>query len=119
MKNSVNLIGRIGKDAEVKNLENGKTVINFSLATTETYKDRDGDKKENTEWHQCEMWVSENSTLGQYLNKGVLISVDGKIKNDKYEKEVGGETVTIPTSKIVVDELLLLSSSTKSEDEGA
>ncbi|MFZ1806367.1 MAG: single-stranded DNA-binding protein [Cyclobacteriaceae bacterium] len=109
MKNTVSLIGRIGKEVKT-NSHKDKKVTNFSLATSETYKDREtGEKKEVTEWHKIVMWGNEN--VIPYLTSGTLISVEGKIKYGSYDKDVKGEKVAIPTTEIEIepDKLILLS----------
>jgi single-strand DNA-binding protein len=117
MKNFVSLIGRIGKEVKT-NTHNDKKVTNFSLATTEVYKDKAGEKKENTTWHKCVMWGNEN--VLPYLHTGTLISVDGKIKHSTYEKDVNGTKVEWPVTEIEIEpsSLILLPSNKKDEKEG-
>jgi single-strand DNA-binding protein len=87
--NKVILIGNLGKDPEVRYLENGSVVANVSLATTESYKDRNGNKVESTEWHDLEMWDGLAKIAEQYLNKGKTIYVEGKIKSDTWQDDQG------------------------------
>jgi single-strand DNA-binding protein len=87
--NKVILIGNLGKDPEVRHLENGAVVANVTLATTETYKDRSGNKVENTEWHDLEMWDGLAKIAEQYLKKGRSVYVEGKIKSDTWQDEQG------------------------------
>lgn len=87
--NKVILIGNLGKDPEVRYLENGKAVANVTLATTEKYKDREGNQVENTEWHDLEMWDGLAKIAEQYLQKGKSIYVEGKIKTDSWQDEQG------------------------------
>lgn len=87
--NKVILIGNLGKDPEVRYLENGKAVANVTLATTERYKDREGNQVENTEWHDLEMWDGLAKIAEQYLQKGKSIYVEGKIKTDSWQDEQG------------------------------
>ena len=87
--NKVILIGNLGKDPEVRYLENGKAVANVTLATTERYKDREGNQVENTEWHDLEMWDGLAKIAEQYLSKGKSIYVEGKIKTDSWQDEQG------------------------------
>lgn len=84
MINKVTLLGRLGKDAEVKSFDNGNSVINFSLATSEIYKDKEGNKQEQTEWHNVAYFV-KNYSIAEYLKKGSLVYVDGQIKTRSYE----------------------------------
>lgn len=110
MKNAVSLIGNIGKDAQVREFESGKAVISFSLATSKSYKNAQGEKNTDTTWHDCEVWSKKGKTgLAEFLLAGKLVSVDGSIRHGSYEKEVGSETVSIPTTTIIVDDVLLLS----------
>ena len=87
--NKVILIGNLGKDPEVRHLDNGGVVANITLATTETYKDRNGNKVENTEWHDLEMWEGLAKIAEQYLSKGKSIYVEGKIKSDTWQDDQG------------------------------
>jgi len=87
--NKVILLGNLGRDPEVRHLENGSTVANISLATSETYKDKQGNKIENTEWHSLEMWKGLAKVAEQYLSQGDTIYVEGKIKTDKWQDEQG------------------------------
>lgn len=87
--NKVILLGNLGADPEVKHLEGDKVVANLRLATTETYKDRNGNRMENTEWHDLELWDGLARIAEQYLKKGSKIYVEGKIKNDTWQDEQG------------------------------
>ncbi|MCU0420504.1 MAG: single-stranded DNA-binding protein [Cyclobacteriaceae bacterium] len=104
--NKVILVGRLGKDPEVRNLENGATVANFSIATTETYKDKTtGERKENTEWHNIVLWRGLADIAAKYLHKGDLIYVEGKLRTRSWEKE----GVTRYTTEVVGDNMTMLS----------
>ncbi|GGF32769.1 single-stranded DNA-binding protein [Echinicola rosea] len=87
--NKVILVGNLGRDPEVKHLESGSVVANVTLATTEAYKDRSGNRVENTEWHDLEMWDGQAKVAEQYLRKGSQIFVEGKIKSDTWQDEQG------------------------------
>ncbi len=87
--NKVILIGNLGKDPEVRYLENGSVVANVTLATTESYKNRDGQRVDNTEWHDLEMWDGLAKIAEQYLNKGKSIYVEGRIKSDTWQDDQG------------------------------
>ena len=87
--NKVILVGNLGADPEVKYLEGDKVVANLSLATTEAYKDRSGNRVEQTEWHDLELWDQQARIAEQYLKKGSQIFVEGKIKSDKWVDENG------------------------------
>ena len=87
--NKVILVGNLGKDPEVRYLDNNKVVANLTLATTENYKDRNGNKVENTEWHDLELWDGLAKIDEQYLTKGKSIYVEGKIKTDSWQDDQG------------------------------
>lgn len=87
--NKVILVGNLGQDPEVKYLEGDKVVANLRLATTETYKDRNGNRVENTEWHDLELWDGQAKIAEQYLKKGSQIYVEGKIKSDTWQDDQG------------------------------
>ena len=105
--NKVILVGRLGKDPEVRNLENGATVANFTMATTETYKDRTtGERKEITEWHNVVLWRGLADIAAKYLHKGDQVYIEGKLRTRSWEKE----GVTRYTTEIVGDNMTLLGS---------
>ena len=87
MVNKVILVGNLGKDPEVKYLDADKVVATLALATSERYTDRNGNKVENTEWHNLELWDGLAKVAEKYLTKGSMIYVEGKIKTDSYEKD--------------------------------
>ena len=87
--NKVILIGNLGKEPEIRYLDNNKVVANLTLATTENYKVRNGNRVENTEWHDLELWDGLAKIAEQYLTKGKSIYVEGKIKTDSWKDEEG------------------------------
>lgn len=104
--NKVILVGNLGKDPEVRNLENGATVANFTMATTESYKDKTtGEKKDITEWHNIVLWRGLADTAAKYLHKGDMIYIEGKLRTRSWEKE----GVTRYTTEIVGDNMTMLS----------
>jgi len=104
--NKVILVGRLGKDPEVRNLENGASVANFTIATSETYKDKTtGDKKEITEWHNIVVWRGLADIAAKYLHKGDMIYIEGKLRTRSWEKE----GVTRYTTEVVGDNMTMLS----------
>lgn len=107
--NKVILIGRLGKDPEVRNLDNGAVVANFSIATSESYKDRTtGEKKEITEWHNIVLWRGLAEIAQKYLRKGDMVYIEGKLRTRSWEKE----GVTRYTTEIVADNMNMLSPKT-------
>lgn len=87
MVNKVILVGHLGKDPDVKYLDQNRAVANFTLATNERYTDRNGNKVEQTEWHNLEMWDGLAKVAEKYLHKGSLIYVEGKIKTEEWERD--------------------------------
>ena len=103
--NKVILVGRLGKEPEVRNLENGAIVANFSIATSETYKDRvTGEKKEITEWHNIVVWRGLAEITQKYVHKGDMVYIEGKLRTRSWEKE----GVTRYTTEIVADNMTML-----------
>ena len=111
MLNRVALIGRLGQDPDIRHMTNGECVANVSLATTESWKDKQGVKQESTEWHSLVMFRRLGEIAGEFRKKGSLIYVEGKIKTEKYEKN--GEDRY--STKIIVDEMKMLSGNNKAE----
>jgi single-strand DNA-binding protein len=90
MINKVILIGRLGKDPEVRSTPSGTTVTKFSVATDEKFTDRNGEKQERTEWHNIVAWGKLGEICGQYLRKGKLVYIDGSLRTDSWDdKETG------------------------------
>jgi single-strand DNA-binding protein len=90
--NKVTLIGRLGKDPEVRNFQNGGKVVNFSLATSERWKDRDGNQKEKTEWHNIAVTNEKLADIAErYLRKGSLVCLEGKLQTRKWQDQSGND----------------------------
>ena len=90
MINKVILVGRLGKDPEIRSTPGGQTVARFSLATDEKFTDRNGEKQERTEWHNIAAWGKLGEICGQFLRKGRLVYIEGSIRNDSWDdKETG------------------------------
>ena len=87
MINKVILVGHLGKDPEVRYLDQNRVVANVTLATNERYTDRNGNKVETTEWHNLEMWDGLAKVAEQYLKKGSLVYIEGKLKTEEWEKD--------------------------------
>jgi single-strand DNA-binding protein len=104
--NKVMLIGRLGKDPELKYTEKGTAYCNFSLATDESYKDESGNKVERTEWHNIVTWRKLAEICQQYLKKGSKIYCEGKLQTDSYEKE----GIKRYSTKIVMTDMSMLDS---------
>jgi single-strand DNA-binding protein len=104
MVNKVILIGRTGKDPEITTLKDGSKVARLTLATTEIYKDKNGNKAENTEWHNLSMWQGRAEFAEKYISKGQLLYVEGKLHYSNFEKD----GVKHYRTEIVVDSIKML-----------
>lgn len=105
LRNRVQLIGNLGKDPEIKNLESGKIVANFSMATSETYKNAKGTKVTDTQWHNLVAWGKTAEIIDQYLHKGSEVAVEGKLVHRSYDGKDGQKRYI---TEIVIDQLLML-----------
>ncbi len=90
MINKVTLIGNMGKDAVLKTFDNGSSVANFSLATSESYKDKSGEWQQKTEWHNIAVW-GNNAERAEKLTKGTTLYLEGKISTRKWQDKDGNE----------------------------
>ena len=105
MLNKVILIGRLGRDPEVRYMPNGEAVCNFSVATSEKYTDKNGQRQEATEWHNVTMYRKLAEIAGQYLKQGSQVYIEGKIKSRKYTDKNGVERTAYD---IIANELKML-----------
>ncbi len=103
--NKVQLIGRLGADAEIRETKTGKKVANFSLATNESYLDRDGNKVENTQWHRLTAWDKLAEVAEKHFKKGTQLAIEAKLMPNSYEDKEG---VKRYTTDIVVNEFMFL-----------
>lgn len=103
--NKAIIIGNVGRDPEVRYTTSGNAVANFSVATTERWKDHDGEQQERTEWHNVVFFGKVAEIAGEYVKKGRLVYVEGKLQTDKYTDKEGVERYT---TKIVGLNLQLL-----------
>ena len=105
--NSVQLIGNLGQDPEVKYMQSGDAVASFSLATSESWKDKaSGEPVEKTEWHRCVAWRKPAEIIGQYVKRGQKLYVEGKLQTRKWTDKDGQERYT---TEIQVSDFILLS----------
>lgn len=102
--NQITLLGRVGKDPDVKHLDSGSSVANFTLATSDIWKDKTGERKESTQWHNITCWGYIADNVEKYVQKGDQICVTGKLQYDQYVKDGMKHTI----AKIKVDQLVLL-----------
>ncbi len=106
LRNKVQLIGNLGKDPEIINLENGKKIAKFSLATNDSYKNAQGERVTQTHWHNLIAWNKTAEIVEKYITKGKEIAVEGKLTNRSWEDKDG---IKRYTTEVMVNELLMLS----------
>lgn len=110
LRNSVQLIGNLGADPEIRETQNGRKVANLSIATNETYKDANGKKVEDTQWHRVVVWGKTAEIAEKYLQKGKEVAIEGKLRHRSWEDKEGEKHYT---TEVVANELLLLSNGGK------
>ena len=113
--NKVILIGNLGSDPEVKYLPSGVPVTNFSLATSESWTDRNGERQERTEWHRLVLWRKLAEIAGQYLKKGSKLYVEGKLQTRSWDDQSGQKRYT---TEVVVNDMQMLDSRGESAEAG-
>jgi single-strand DNA-binding protein len=104
--NKVILIGNLGRDPEVRAFEGGRKVANFSVATSEVFKDKEGNRQERTEWHNVSVWGQQAETAEKYLRKGSKVYLEGKLRTREYEKD----NIKRYSTEIMVDNFTMLDS---------
>lgn len=104
LRNSVKLIGHLGQDPEIKELENGK-MARFTIATNESYKNKKGEKVENTEWHPVVAWGKTAEIAEKYLEKGKEVAVEGRLTHRSYDDKDG---VKKYITEVVINEFTML-----------
>jgi len=105
LRNKVQLIGNLGNDPEVINLESGKTLAKFSVATNESYKNANGEKITDTQWHNVVAWGKTATIAEKYLMKGKEVAIEGKLTSRSYETKEGEKRYV---TEVVCNELLML-----------
>ncbi len=110
LRNKVQLIGRLGQDPKFMTFEEGKSKVNFSLATNESYRDREGEKVERTQWHEVVAWGSLSEVVDQYLKKGSEVAIEGRLHYRTYDDQEGN---TRYVTEIVVKDFLMLDKKTQ------
>jgi single-strand DNA-binding protein len=103
--NKVTLIGNLGKDPEVQTLESGTKLVKFSLATTETFKDKSGNRQDQTEWHNVIVWQKLAEIAEKYLHKGSYIYLEGRIRTRTWDDKDGKKNYR---TEIVADTFMML-----------
>lgn len=105
--NKVILIGNLGKDPEVRYMPSGEAITNITLATTDTWKDKSGEKQERTEWHRVAFFGKLAEIAGEYLKKGSPVYVEGRLQTRKWQDKEGNDRYT---TEIVADRMQMLGS---------
>ena len=113
--NKVMLIGNLGKDPEIRYMPSGDAIANLTLATTENWKDKAGEKQEKTEWHRVSMFGRLAEIAGEYLKKGSSIYIEGKLQTRKWQDKEGNDRYT---TEIVANEMKMLGSRASGGDTG-
>ena len=103
--NKVILVGRLGGDVEMNTTNNGAAVANFTMATSENWKDKDGQKQEKTEWHKIVVFAKLAEICGEYLHKGKQVYIEGRIQTRKWEDKDGNDRYT---TEIVANQMQML-----------
>lgn len=106
LRNKVQLIGRLGQDPEIVNFSNGNKIAKFSLATDDSYKDKNGNKVERAHWHNIIVRGGLVNVVENYISKGKEIAIEGKLTNRSYEDKNGNQRYI---TEVVCNELLMLS----------
>jgi len=112
LRNKVQLIGHLGADVELKNLDNGNSVARLSVATNEYYKNKKGEKVTDTTWHNVVAWGKTAELSNQLLKKGSEVALEGKLSNRSYEKDGQKKYIT----EVVMSEFVLLGKKEKAEN---
>ena len=112
--NKVTLIGNPGKDPDIQTLGGNVPVAKFSLATTESFKDKNGQTQYSTDWHTVVLWRSIAELAGTYLRKGSLIYVEGKLKTRSYDDSDGNKRYV---TEVVAEQLIMLDKKTDGSDD--
>ena len=111
--NKVTLIGHLGRDPEIRFMPSGSAVANFSVATSESWKDKDGNKEERTEWHRVVVFGKLAEICNQYLSKGKQVYLEGRLQTREWEDRDGNKRTT---TEVVVTEMIMLGG--RSDAEG-
>ncbi len=112
LRNSVKLIGHLGQDPEVKNLDKGNKFVKFSLATSDSFSAKDGSRQEQTQWHNIVVWGNLAGICEKYLKKGKEIAIDGRLTYRTWEDKNGTKHTS---SEIVANELLFVGTNSDSK----
>lgn len=103
--NKVLLLGHVGKDPEVRYTGSGRAVASFTLATSQQWKDQDGNDQERTEWHRIVAWGRLGEICGEYLSKGKQVFIEGRIQSREWEDQEGNKRTTV---EIIANDMIML-----------
>lgn len=106
MRNTVQLVGNVGQDPEIRNLEGGKKVVNFNIATSDSYKNEKDERVEQTEWHRIVAWGNSAEIIEKFVVKGNQIGIVGKLTHRTYDDKDG---IKRSITEVLVNEVLLMS----------
>jgi len=113
--NKVILVGNLGRDAELRYTPGGAAVAKFSLATTEVWNDKSGQRQERTEWHNIDLWGKSAETLSEYLVKGKQVYIEGRLQTDEYTDKEGTKR---KSTKVRCDRVVLLGGGGRGQSAG-
>lgn len=105
LKNNVRLIGHLGQNPDVKELSAGKKLAKFSIAINESYKNSEGEKITDTQWHNVTVWGKQAELVGQYLKKGSEVAIEGRLSNNSYTDKDGNKRYS---TEIILTEFMML-----------
>lgn len=103
--NKVILVGNLGRDPEMRYMPSGDALASFSIATTDSWKDKNGQKQERTEWHRISMFGKQAEVAGEYLKKGSSVYIEGRLQTRKWQDKEGNER---QTTEVVADRMQML-----------
>src|SRR5574340_750749 len=103
--NKVILVGNLGKDPEVRYMPSGEAITNITVATTDTWKDKSGEKQERAEWHRVAVFSKLAESAGEYLKKGSQVDIEGRLQTRKWQDKEGNDRYT---TEIVADRMQML-----------
>ena len=112
MVNRVTLVGRLGRDPEMRQTGTGTPIVNFSVATNESWKDKNGEQQERTEWHKIIAWGRLAEICNEYLTKGKQVYIEGRLQTNEWEDKDGNKRYT---TEVVANEMKMLG--TRSEED--
>lgn len=114
-RNRVELYGRLGRDPELKTTQGGTTIVNFSMATTRSWKDDRGNKNEETEWHNCVVFGKRAEVIAQWVSKGQMFWVEGRLKTSTWEDKETGKKMY--KTEIIVEDFMFGDNPKKKQSE--